>query len=122
MSRTIRFRKDSHIPWWANYEWRNWVEITKEEYLTTKYDTKLYSSSWRGKVIYEKRVDKKSAFWETHKDQRFHCKEPGPSKFRNIMEERPLRRSNKNELHKWFKDYCYEPLIDSKQRKREYYT
>ena len=121
MSRTIRFRKANHIPWWANYEWRNWVEITREEYLNTKYDTKLYSSSWRSKIIYEKKVENKAAFWKTHKDQRFFCHEPGPSWFRNLRSERPQRRESKRQLNKFLLDPEFEVLLDSKPH-LEYYT
>lgn len=119
MSRTIRLRKASHIPWWANYEWRKWVEVTKEEYLSTKYGTRIYSSSYFG-VKYEKEVDNRLAFWETHKDQRFSCKEPGPSWFRNLTSERPQRREAKRQLNKFLYDSEFEVLLDSKTH-LEYY-
>lgn len=37
-------------------------------------------------------------------------KEPGPSWFRNLYSERPQRRFNKNELHKFMLDTNYEPM------------
>ena len=49
------------------------------------------------------------------------CKEPGPSYFRNLTTERPLRRYNKLELHKYILDYEYEPNIIAKG-KLEYWT
>lgn len=121
MSRTIRFRKSTFIPWWNNYEWRNWVEITKEEYLNTKYDTKLYSSSWRSKVIYEKKVVSKTTYWDIHRDNTFRCKEPGPAYFRNLYTERPQRRESKRQLNKFLLDPEFEVLLDSKAH-LEYYT
>ncbi len=41
-------------------------------------------------------------------------KEPGPSWFRNIFSDRPLRQKAKRELHKFIKNEEYEPIIESK--------
>ena len=120
MSRTIRFRKGNHIPWWADYDWKNWKEITEEEYHSTKYDTRVYSSYYFG-TKYEKRVEIKSTFWRIHKDQRFFCHEPGPSWFRNLRSERPQRREVKRQLNKFLLDPEFEVLLDSKAP-LEYYT
>ena len=121
MSRTIRFRKTNHIPWWADYEWKNWQEITEEEFFSTKYDRKLYSSNWRSKVLYEKKVETKTTFWKIHRDQKFGCKEPGPSWFRNLTSERPQRREGKRQLDKFLLDPDFEVLLDGKVH-LEYYT
>ena len=121
MSRTIRFRKANHIPWWADYEWKNWVSITKEEFLKLKYDRKLYSSNWSSKIDYQKKVSNKATYWRIHKDNRFRCKEPGPSWFRNLFSERPQRRESKRQLNKFLLDPEFEVLLDSKAH-LEYYT
>lgn len=49
------------------------------------------------------------------------CKEPGPSWFRNLYTERPLRRQSKKEIRKFMLDPDYEPIID-KKGKLEYWT
>lgn len=41
-------------------------------------------------------------------------KEPGPSWFRNLFSERPLRRKNKNELRRFVLDQEYEPMVSPK--------
>jgi hypothetical protein len=48
-------------------------------------------------------------------------KEPGPSWFRNLYTERPLRRRNKKELNKFLKDSEYDPMCDVRG-KLEYWT
>lgn len=48
-------------------------------------------------------------------------KEPGPSWWRNIFTERPLRRKAKRELQKYLADQDYEPIIES-MGKLEYWT
>jgi len=115
MSRTIRFRKGKYVPWWNNYEWKQWVEISKEEYHTTKYDTRLhsYAGSRRG-IVYEKKVVNKTTYWKMHKDNGHYCKEPGPRWFRNLFTERPQRRDAKRQLNKFLLDPDFEVLIDTK--------
>ncbi len=49
------------------------------------------------------------------------CKEPGPSWFRNLYTERPIRRQSKKEIRKFMLDPDYEPIID-KKGKLEYWT
>lgn len=49
------------------------------------------------------------------------CKEPGPSWFRNLYTERPLRRQSKKEIRKFMLDPDYEPIVD-KKGKLEYWT
>jgi hypothetical protein len=41
-------------------------------------------------------------------------KEPGPSWFRNLYHERPLRRKNKLELKKFMLNPEYEPMVCAK--------
>ena len=120
MSRTVRFRKANYIPWWADYEWKNWVEITEEEYHITKYNTRIWNSYYRGN-IYEKKVETKATYWKIHNDDIFRCKEPGPSWFRNLTSERPQRRESKRQLTKFLLDPDFEVLLDSKPP-LEYYT
>lgn len=38
-------------------------------------------------------------------------KEPGPSWFRRMFTERPMRRYNKNEIRKWMNNPEYEPIV-----------
>jgi hypothetical protein len=122
MSRTIRFRKGKYVPWWNNYEWKQWVEIPKEEYLNTRYDTRLYSYKWSSRgIVYEKKVVNKTTYWKMHKDSTYRCKEPGPSWFRNLFTERPQRREAKRQLNKFLLDPDFEVLLDSKAT-LEYYT
>jgi hypothetical protein len=122
MSRTIRFRKGKYVPWWNNYEWKQWVEISKEEYHTTKYDTRLHPYIWSGRgIVYEKKVVNKTTYWKMHKDNTYRCKEPGPSWFRNLFTERPQRREAKRQLNKFLLDPDFEVLLDSKAT-LEYYT
>ena len=40
-------------------------------------------------------------------------KEPGPSWFRNLYSDRPLRRHDKNELKKFMLDGEYEPMCSA---------
>jgi hypothetical protein len=115
MSRTIRFRKGKYVPWWNNYEWKHWVEIPKEEYLDTRYDTRLYSYKWSSRgIVYEKKVVNKAIYWQSHKDSTYRCKEPGPKWFRNLFTERPQRREVKRQLNKFLLDPDFEVLLDSK--------
>lgn len=118
MSRTIRFRKDDYLPWWNTYDWRNWVEIDSLDDLGPFDVLEITSSKWSEKVKYKKKIDPKSKefrknWWESHKDQRFSCKEPGPHWWRNFFE-RGLRKKAKNEIHKFMIDNDYEPMIESK--------
>lgn len=48
-------------------------------------------------------------------------KEPGPSWFRNLFTERPLRRHTKRELQKFMLDPEYEPMVEE-MGKLEYWT
>ena len=48
-------------------------------------------------------------------------KEPGPSWFRNLFTERPLRRYNKEELRRYLQNPDYEPMVEEKG-KLEYWT
>jgi len=49
------------------------------------------------------------------------CKEPGPSWYRNLTTERPLRRKSKRELQKFMLDPNYEPIVEEKG-KLDYWT
>lgn len=124
MSRTYRFRKSSFIPWWNNYSWREWEPCTKEEYLSSRYDTRIgYYSLYRG-LTYEKRLTAqklKAVKARQRRDDTFRCKEPPKSKLRNLFEERPLRRYNSNELRKYILNPLYDPIIVIKSNKRMYY-
>ena len=43
-------------------------------------------------------------------------KEPGPSWFRNLYGNRPLRRDSKEELRKYMLDQEYDPMIPEKNK------
>jgi len=78
----------------------------------TYYTVKYKADSKTGKrLLARSKMDKVCSF-----------KEPGPSWFRNLFEERPLRRNSKRELQKFMYDEGYEPIIDSIPRKKIYWT
>lgn len=59
---------------------------------------------------------------EAKRDKVHRFKEPGPHWFRNLFEERPLRRQSKREIQRFMANEEYEPMIDPKQRKKIYWT
>ena len=74
-----------------------------------------------------KKVDPKSPegrklLAKAKRDKTWRFKEPGPSWFRNLFEERPLRRTSKRELQRYMANEDYEPIIDPKPRKKIYWT
>jgi hypothetical protein len=82
---------------------------------------------WGSTVRSWKKIDPKSEqgrkiLAKAKRDKTVRFKEPGPAWFRNLFEERPLRRSSKRELQKFMADEDYEPIIDARQRKRVYWT
>ncbi len=82
---------------------------------------------WNGMVRSWKKIDPKSEqgrriLARNKRDKTIRFKEPGPSWFRNLFEERPLRRTSKKELQKFMANEDYEPMIDPKQRKKIYWT
>lgn len=108
MSRTYRRRKpDAH---------------TNLEYFVSDFVRLGDSYTWR-RVLFEK--DSKEyakGLAKFHSDAgTWSFKEPGPSWFRNLYTERPLRRYNRRELHKFMKNSDYESMIEEKG-KLEYWT
>lgn len=91
-------------------------------------DIAWYTSEWVRsdsgyRVLYRRPYPKdsmeyKKGYARYHSDGATHsCKEPGPSWFRNLYSDRPLRRSSKNELRKFIAyDGEYEPMILSKDK------
>lgn len=84
-----------------------------------------YTGKWEGLVFvpYTKNSKEyKKGAAKFHSDAgTTSCKEPGPSWFRNLFTERPLRRHSKREIRKFMLDPDYEPIID-KKGKLEYWT
>jgi hypothetical protein len=86
-----------------------------------------FSYCYGGYIRSWKKIDPKSQQGRkllamSKRDKPWTFKEPGPSWFRNLFEERPLRRTSKRELQRYMDDDEYEPIIDAKQRKRVYWT
>lgn len=104
MSRTYRKRCEAE-DWWVLEEL---VRVYPFTYVWVKRDPQSKE--------YKKELAK------YHSDSFRSFREPGPARFRNLFEERPLRRQNKRELQRFMQDSEYEPLIDAKQRKRVYWT
>lgn len=112
MSRTFR-RKNRVGNHWSDYK-----------YFTGKY---YYSWTTFGSFVGYVPYPKDSKEYKKGK-AKFHsdagttrCKEPGPSWFRNLYTERPLRRQTKREIQKFMLDPNYEPIVDEKG-KLEYWT
>ena len=123
MSRTYRTRRDEtrgNINWL--YQEYFAADPTPEE--IEKYGLKQnHSYGWS---CYYRFLDKESKEGRAklahfRSDSYREFKEPGPSWFRNLFTERPLRRKAKRELHKFFIDPEYEPIIET-MGKLEYWT
>ncbi len=125
MSRTYRKQPYSWRPTDPLIEWLicedkvTWADVeysycnmdfgwSRFVYYTVKY--KADSVTGR-KLLARAKMDKVSSF-----------KEPGPSWFRNLFEERPLRRKAKREIQRYMYDEEYEPHVDSIPRKKIYWT
>jgi hypothetical protein len=112
MSRTYR-RKNKVGNHWAD------LAYYTGEYVRIGYDLwwpRVYVPFDKQSKEYKKGVAK------FHSDAgTTNCKEPGPSWFRNLYTERPLRRQSKREIRKFMLDPDYEPIID-KKGKLEYWT
>lgn len=126
MSRTYRLRKAGYLPWWADYTWKQWVDVKPNEEIDPSWEIRCVQFySTYTKVQYERKLqgkELKKIKALLFRDKTNSCKEPGNSRFRNLVEERPLRMYNKKELYKWYKYVDYEPIIRSKQEKIVYYT
>lgn len=125
MSRTYR---KSPIKWWSYSPLVDW-NIREEEVVWEDVDTIKHCldySAWISKVYYTVvyKADSKTGkkmLAKARRDAVIRFKEPGPSWFRNLYTERPLRRQTKRELQKYMADPDYEPMIYSKG-KLEYWT
>ena len=125
MSRTERFRKGKFIPWWNDYDWRNWVEIKDGEEIDPTWDVRhnpgYGNGGWYERSSAPATKEGRANYWKMHKDAKFNFKEPGPHWFRNMDSDRPLRRHSKNELRKFMFNKEYEPVI-SRYWKLDYWT
>ena len=116
MSRTYRRKSEKDRPsrkrlQWLKSEFMEWHSYAWSTF-TLSYLTKLEP----GTKTYQERMA------EYHSDAgTTNFKEPGPSWYRKLTTERPLRRRNKNELRKFILDNDYEPMIESKGR-LDYWT
>lgn len=99
MSRTIRRKgeKNKNL-WYVERYFSNWGDYSPD------------SIEWKRR---------KSYYHSDSFDVTF--KEPGPSWFRNLYTERPLRRKNKNELKKFLNNPEYEPMCEERG-KLKYWT
>ena len=109
MSRTYR-RKNGSGSGWRDKEWYC------SEYIVTS------PCGARRVPLEHYTFEYKAASARYHSDSgTYSFKEPGPSWFRNLFTERPLRRYNKKELRKFMSNPEYEPMCSAKG-KLEYWT
>ena len=106
MSRTYRRQKGYN----RNLAWHvgDWVKL---EGFTTRWLRPLPKDS----------VEYRKGLAVYHSDKTSSFKEPGPSWFRNMFSERPMRRRNKRELLKFMRVPDYEPMVFDKYP-LEYWT
>jgi hypothetical protein len=99
MSRTYR-RKECYDASWS-YLLSEWVALEGYAHI---YRRRLTPAS----------LDYKKAKAHYHSDKTSKFKEPGPSWFRNMFSERPLRRRNRRELLRFARVPEYEPMVFDK--------
>lgn len=125
MSRTIRRRGVKRDYYWVLRE-----SCLSEEELSKITDAHFVTNTrWGGWTRYQYDAhyypyskEGKRRIAQYHSDAGTNtCKEPGPSWYRNLYTERPLRRKAKRELKKYMLDTDYEPIIE-KMGKLEYWT
>lgn len=106
MSRTFRRKNETREYDWVLRDWDNWV----------------WSLPTVRPVFTIESKSGKKALAKYHSDAGTHsCKEPGPSWFRKITRQRPLRREGKNKLRKFMLDEEIEVIIEEKPP-LEYWT
>lgn len=110
MSRTIRRKNETQEYYWILRDW--------DTYWNTE-DGCWYSP----KVWYDKTSKEgKKALKRYHGDAGSHkCKEPGPSWYRRITRQIPLRRDSKEELRKFMLNEEHEVMI-TENPPLEYWT
>lgn len=101
MSRTYR-RTGSNV-----YGWNS-----KESALS--FLSRNAEHRWCGEKLKPGTKEYKEALARYHSDSTSSFKEPGPSWFRNMFTERPMRRINKRELLKFMRVKDYEPMVYAK--------
>ncbi len=101
MSRTYR-RTGSNV-----YGWNS-----KESALS--FLSKGAAHRWHWEKLKPGTREYKEALARYHSDKTSSFKEPGPSWFRRMFSERPMRRHNKRELQKLMLVDGYEPMVHSK--------
>lgn len=105
MSRTYRRTKERHRRGWFDDEYWYTSEWVRNEVGMISHRERYPKDS----------IEYKKGYARYHSDAGTHCcKEPGPSWFRNLYSDRPLRRKSKNELRKFMANEEYEPVVDRK--------
>lgn len=110
MSRTIRRKNETQEYYWILKDWDMYLAMPSGTYLC--------------KSIYLDKNTKaaKKALKHYHGDAGTHkCKEPGPSWYRRITRQVPLRRNSKEELRKFMLDEEHEVMITENPH-LEYWT
>lgn len=108
MSRTYR-RRSNHYGWNDRY------------YALSKFVKIEGYSFWDRVPMDPASYEYRKALAVYHSDRTSNFKEPGPSWFRNMFTERPMRRHNKRELIRFVRIDNYEPIVYSKWP-LDYYT
>lgn len=132
MSRTYRLRKAGYLPWWADYTWKQWVDINPNEEIDPSWEIRcVHYYSIYTKVRYERKLqgkELKKIVSLSYRDKGVPFKEHGPHWFRNLYSQRPHRRAAKVAIAKWvrYNDYhddCMTTdLIVESKPKLEYWT
>ena len=101
MSRTYR-RTGSNVYGWNSKE------------IAMSVLSKSAAHRWHWDKLDPDTKEYKEALAVYHSDKTSSFKEPGPSWFRNMFSERPMRRHNKRELMKFMRVPEYEPMVFEK--------
>lgn len=127
MSRT--YRKYPFYGWRCEDDTTEWFVAENEIIWEDVDEVKIVNrySSWASRDYYDVIYKPDSPtgrrmIARKYRDRTIRFKEPGPSWFRNMFEERPLRRASKRELQRYMANEEYEPMVDARSRKRIYWT
>ena len=103
MSRTFRRKNETQEYYWVLRDWDAYWYFRGYTYESVARYTNYLPKSKEGKKLLNK----------YHGDAGTHqCKEPGPSWYRRITRQVPLRRSSKEQLRKFMLDEEFEVIIE----------
>lgn len=101
MSRTFRRKNATHEYYWVVRDWDLYFKVGAFNHRTRNFQFQP------GTKEYDK------ALSEYHSDAGTHaCKEPGPTWFRNITSQRPLRRDAYRQLRRFLQGEDLEVIIE----------